>query len=521
MRTLRRVSLKAVSSLTSIAILITLVAAGCARKESPKESAEAGSRPPAQAPAADATKEDPPATLTERLAREKFTGDLDAMIKRRVIRILVVSDRTYLFFDGMQMRGIMHEVFGALEAELNKKYKTGNSRVSLLFIPVDRDKIINALAEGRGDIVGKPAAITDEWKKYGDFTDPIRENISYVVVTGPKSPPLSKVEDLSGQEVYIHKQSAFYLAIQKLNARFKSEGRPPVIVKEADPNLTEEDVLEMLNAGLIGVTIARDLYADFWSKIYTGIRPHKDILVASGESTGFAVRKNTPQLVAALNEFVKDHRVGTSFGNTVLNRYLKDTKWVKNSLDDGELKKFNQMANLFQRYADEYSLPYLLVAAQAYQESGLNHEAKSSVGAVGVMQIKPETAAGNPINIPDVHILDKNIQAGVKYFRFMMDRYFKDEPMDITNKGLFTLASYNAGPGRIASLRRKAQAEGLDPNRWFNNVELIASREIGRETVQYVSNIFKYYLAYSIVTEQSAKARAAKKRANEEASVKK
>ena len=251
-------------------------------------------------------------------------------------------------------------------------------------------------------------------------------------------------------------------------------------------------------------------------KIYTDIRPHKDIVVASGEATGFAVRKNTPQLVAALNEFVKDHRVGTSFGNTVMNRYLKDTKWVKNSLAEGELKKFDQMVKLFQLHGQTYSLPYLLMAAQAYQESGLNQDAKSSAGAVGVMQIKPATAAGNPINIPNVQTVDKNIEAGAKYIRFMMDRYYKDEPMDTTNKGLFTFASYNAGPARIASLRKKAQAEGLDPNRWFNNVELIASREIGRETVQYVSNIYKYYLAYSMVTEQRVKTLAAKERARKE-----
>lgn len=235
-------------------------------------------------------------------------------------------------------------------------------------------------------------------------------------------------------------------------------------------------------------------------------------MVASGESSGFAVRKNTPQLVAALNEFVKDHRVGAAYGNVVLNKYLKDTKWARNSLEEGELKKFNQMVALFQRYGEQYGLPYLLVAAQAYQESRLDHTVRSSAWAVGVMQIKPTTAADPPISIPNIRGVDANIEAGVKYLRYMMDRYYKDEPMDQTTKGLFAIASYNAGPARIAGLRRKAKDEGLDPNRWFNNVELIASREIGRETVQYVSNIYKYYLAYSMVTEQRAKSRQARPR---------
>ena len=503
-------SRRSVFSLLNATILAAVLAAGCSRKESAKDTPAVASAPTDQVPAATPAKDQPPANLTEHLAREKFTGDLDGMVKRRVIRVLVVSDRTYIFFDGIQMRGIMYDVFREFEAGLNRKLKTGNAAVSLLFVPVDRDDIINALADGRGDIVGKPVAITDEWKKYGDFSDPIRENINYIVVTGPKSPTVTRLEDLSGKEVYIHKLSALYLAIQKLNERFRENGKPPVIVKEADPNLAEDDVLEMLNAGLIGLTVARDVYADFWSKVYTDIQPRKDIVVASGESSGFAVRKNTPQLVAALNDFVKDHRVGTAYGNTVLNKYLKDTKWVKNSLDEGELKKFGQMVNLFRRYGQQYDLPYLLVAAQAYQESGLDQNVRSRVGAVGVMQIKPTTAADPPISIPNVNVVDANIQAGVKYLRFMMDRYYKNEPMDQINKGLFAVASYNAGPARIASLRRKAKEEGLDPNRWFNNVELIASREIGRETVQYVSNIYKYYLAYNMVTEQRVKARHAR-----------
>jgi membrane-bound lytic murein transglycosylase MltF len=119
------------------------------------------------------------------------------------------------------------------------------------------------------------------------------------------------------------------------------------------------------------------------------------------------------------------------------------------------------------------------------------------------MQIKPSTAAGPPIGIRNVHHVENNIHAGVKYLRFIVDEYFKDEPMDAVNKGLFAFASYNAGPARVAGLRRKAEASGLDPNRWFGHVERVAAREIGRETVQYVGNVYKYYVAYRMVAEQS------------------
>jgi membrane-bound lytic murein transglycosylase MltF len=148
------------------------------------------------------------------------------------------------------------------------------------------------------------------------------------------------------------------------------------------------------------------------------------------------------------------------------------------------------------------------MAAQGYQESGLDHGRRSHVGAIGVMQVMPAT--GKEMKVGDIRQVEPNIHAGVKYVRYMMDHYYADEPMDALNKGLFAFASYNAGPARIRQLREKAAKRGLDPNKWFNNVEIIAAESIGRETVQYVSNIYKYYLAYQMVVEQVEQREAAK-----------
>jgi membrane-bound lytic murein transglycosylase MltF len=167
------------------------------------------------------------------------------------------------------------------------------------------------------------------------------------------------------------------------------------------------------------------------------------------------------------------------------------------------MKKFTEMASLFRKYGDQYDLPYLLVVAQAYQESRLDNSVKSPAGAVGVMQIKPSTAAGQPIGITNVEKLPNNINAGTKYLRFLLNEYFKDEPMNRVNQVLFAIASYNAGPNQIQKLRQEAKAQGLDPNLWFNNVEFVVAKRIGRETVQYVGNIYKYYLAYKMVTEKT------------------
>jgi membrane-bound lytic murein transglycosylase MltF len=198
----------------------------------------------------------------------------------------------------------------------------------------------------------------------------------------------------------------------------------------------------------------------------------------------------------------------------MLQKYLKDIKWAKNNTKPEEMQKFSSAIAFFKRYAGQYDFDWLMIAAQAYQESQIDQSRRSSAGAVGVMQIKPSTAAGNPINITGVDTdAEKNIQAGVKYLNFIMDQYFKGEPIDRLNRGLFAFASYNAGPARVAKLRKQAADEGLDPNVWFNNVELIAAKEIGKETVNYVSNIYKYYVAYKLVRETRAKKDAAKSKA--------
>ena len=158
------------------------------------------------------------------------------------------------------------------------------------------------------------------------------------------------------------------------------------------------------------------------------------------------------------------------------------------------------IVELFRKYGSQYDLDYLLMAAQGYQESTLDQNVKSPVGAIGVMQVMPPT--GKELNVGDISQVEPNIHAGVKYMRFMMDRYYKDEPMTPLNKGLMTFASYNAGPGRVRQLRRETEKRGLDPNVWFGNVERIASERIGRETVTYVSNIYKYYVTYTLLTAQ-------------------
>ena len=220
------------------------------------------------------------------------------------------------------------------------------------------------------------------------------------------------------------------------------------------------------------------------------------------------IRKNSPQLMVELNAFVARYPEGSLQRNVLLQKYLKSIKYAKEATSMQEIAKFQQIVQFLRKYSGEYGLDYLLMAAQGYQESGLDQNKKSAVGAIGVMQVMPAT--GKELKVGDITQLEANVQAGVKYIRFMMDQFYANEPMDALNKGLFTFSSYNAGPGRIKQLREQAAKRGLNPNLWFNNVELIAAEKIGRETVQYVSNIYKYYLAYKMFEEQQEERKKAK-----------
>jgi membrane-bound lytic murein transglycosylase MltF len=373
---------------------------------------------------------------------------------------------------------------------------------------MSRDQLYPALAGGKVDMVAAMVTVRPELEKLVAFSEPTRTNVSQVVVTGPGAPPIATVDDLAGQEVFVRKTSVYHESLIRLNEQLKARGKPAVVIDEAPDVLEDDDVLEMVNAGLAPMTVVDDYLAQFWSQVFTGITVHRDIAVRSGGTLAVAFRKENPKLREAVNGWIRKHGKGDQFRNVVEQRYLKSVKYVKNAAAEAERQKFQAVVELFRKYGAQYNVDYLLMAAQGYQESTLDHSVKSPVGAIGVMQVMPPT--GNQLKVGNISEIEPNIHAGVKYMRFMMDQYFKDEPMDNVNKALMTFAAYNAGPGRVRQLRLETQKRGLNPNLWFNNVERVASERIGRETVTYVNNIYKYYLTYRLLTAQRERREAAK-----------
>jgi membrane-bound lytic murein transglycosylase MltF len=368
---------------------------------------------------------------------------------------------------------------------------------------VARDQLIPGLLAGRGDVAAGMITVTPERKKQVDFSEPFATGVREVLVTGPGAPPLASLDELSGQEVYVRPSSSYAEHLAVLNARFEAEGRAPVHVRHAPETLEDGDILEMVAAGLAPATVVDDVVADLYTQVFPGLRRHSDIASPPGE-LAWAFRKDSPKLAAALNAFVRTHQQGSLAGNVLVNKYLKTTKWVKNARSDEDRKRLESMVELFKKYGDKYDLDHVLMAAQGYQESGLDQTKRSRVGAIGVMQVMPATARDKAVDIPNIQVLENNIHAGIKYNRWVVDNFYQDPAIARLDKGLFAFASYNAGPRRVAELRKQAAAEGLDPNKWFNNVELVAARRIGRETVTYVSNIYKYYLAYQMMLQRRA-----------------
>jgi len=431
-----------------------------------------------------------------------WVGDFDGMVKRRQIRILVVHSKTFYFIDSGAQRGFSYDAGRAFEDEVNKKLGLHLLRVEAVFIPVSAGELLPALLNGRGDIAIANLTVTPERQQFVDFSVPLWTGVDEIVVTGPASPPIASVDDLSGQEIFVRLSSSYFQSLWHVNERFGKDGLQPLKVKAAPEQLEDEDILEMLNAGLIPLAVVDSHKAEFWAQLLPNIHLHPEASVRTGGEIAWAFRKNSPQLAAVVNEFAAKHGKGSGFGNAKFKEYLRNTQYVKGASSTEEFRKLLRTIQIFQKYAKQYDFDWLMLAAQGYQESRLDQGVKSRVGALGVMQVMPET--GKELDVGDVREIEPNIHAGAKYLRTMMERYFAGAQLDGLNRQLFAFASYNAGPARIAKLRKEAEAQGLDPNVWFNNVEIVASKRIGQETVRYVGNIFKYYVAYKLVVDAQA-----------------
>jgi membrane-bound lytic murein transglycosylase MltF/transposase-like protein len=431
---------------------------------------------------------------------KEWTGDFDQMLAYRRIRVLLPPSRTLYFNDKGQERGVTGDTVRDFERYLNKKYarKLGKRPLTIFIVPHTRDTLLTGVAEGLGDIAAGNITVTEERLKTVNFVSPEEvPRMSEVLVTGPKSPAVSVMDDLAGKTVHVRKASSYYESLISLNERFKQGRKSLVKITLVPEALEDEDLMEMLNAGVIEFIVVDDWKAKIWSQILLKIKVRKDIVLRSGGKLGWAIRKGSPKLEAEILDFYRNYLKKYGILENRLAQYHKRIKQIKNPTGTDELKRFKQTIVLFEKYGPRYRFDPLMLVAQGYQESELKQHKRSPVGAIGIMQIMPKTGAS--LKVGNIHLAEPNIHAGAKYMDSLMSRYFRDTNFNEQERTLFAFASYNAGPGKILSMRKMAEKRGLDPNRWFNNVEVVTTERIGMETTTYVRNIYKYYIAYKLM----------------------
>lgn len=424
-----------------------------------------------------------------------WRGDLDGMIARGFIRLLAPASRTHYFVDGARERGIAVETANALERELEQLLGE-RGPVRVLVVPARRDQLLPMLAQGLGDIAVGNLTITPERKRLVDFGPAVVSDVRELVVTAQGVAPVMKVEDLAGREIWVRASSSYNASLVALSDRFLSMGLDPIDLRTADERMEDEGILEMVNAGLYPATVIDShklewIWADVFDKVAVS-----EVAVREKGQIAAAIRKNSPELAALLADFYQTRGLGTKFGDAIVDRYYRRSRWLQNVTSTDDRRRFDAVVDYFREYSDQFGFDYLMMVAQGFEESRLDPNARSPRGAIGIMQLMPETATGFPLYMHDVKPPALNILAGVKYMRYLVDQFFDDPTLDDVNRHLFALAAYNAGPNRVARLRRQAPEYGLNPNLWFKNVEHLVASGVGQEPVRYVGRIYRYYLGY-------------------------
>ncbi|QEP45157.1 lytic transglycosylase F [Ectothiorhodospiraceae bacterium BW-2] len=428
--------------------------------------------------------------------QEQYTEDLPALLQRRYIRVLTTVNRTNFYLSEGELAGFEYSLLRDYQDYLNQHHHQKGLKMVLEFIPVSREELLPKLVAGYGDIAAAGLTITPERLAEVDFTIPYLREIDEVVVTHHQITPPQSLQDLAGVPVMVRPSSSYFASLQQLNQTLRQQKLAPVQILPAGEEMETEQILELVNSGSLAYTVADSHLASIWAKILPNIVIHPQLVLREGGEIAWMVRQQSPELLQSLNRFLQTRKKGALHGNLYFKQYYQNSKNLQDPTDVETWQKIADYKAVMKHYAAEYGIDWLLILAQAFQESRLNHETVSPAGAVGVMQLLPSTAADRRIAIDDISSVEANIHAGVKYLALLRDNYFSDEAIRPRDQIRLALAAYNAGPAKINRLRKEAEKMGLNPNRWFRHVEFAALKHIGQETVAYVSNINRYYVLY-------------------------
>jgi membrane-bound lytic murein transglycosylase MltF len=314
-------------------------------------------------------------------------------------------------------------------------------------------------------------------------------------VAAPHVPrPLSPA-DLAGHTVSVATGSSYESSLRKLSATLVSQGLAPIQIGSPGSALTSEDLLELVAAGVLDYTVCDDYLVEAWQEALPGMVPCPEVALRTDGQVGWATRKDAPELRAVLDDFLAQHKKGSLIGNVLFKRYLAEGQQLLSM--DGVAAVLGPYEEPLRRLADEYGFDWRLIAAQVYQESRFDPDARSGSGAIGLMQLLPSTA--KDMGFSDLRNVEDNLHAGIKYMAWLRENYFDEPGLPEDEQVCFVLAAYNAGVGRVRRWRKEAAAQGLDPDRWHEQVEHLALADVGRQPVDYVDTIEKFVIGLSLL----------------------
>ncbi|MCI5195211.1 MAG: hypothetical protein D3919_03070 [Candidatus Electrothrix sp. AW5] len=434
--------------------------------------------------------------------REIWFGDLDKMLERGQIRVLIPFSRTFFFKYNGQELGLDADILGLYKDFINDKVVLGDKKMELIFLPTPQERLSEDLLAGKGDIVATAVQPASTQEKTVKFISPVVLDIQEILVTGPRSntAAFKSIFNLSGQEITVHKNSAYAASLHKLNNTLISIGRKPVILHWADPLLTEEDLLEMTATGLAPMTVIDSHVGEFWATILSDVKLHKKIVLRTAKELTWGVRTDNQLLQKSITYFKENVYLPQNSHQALAEYYRKQGGFLKNSLEPAALKRYQHLAVSFEQYGTTYRFPPLMLAALAYEQSALTPSFRGKHGAIGVMGIIPAALKRSvEINLKEVQNPDYNIQVAARYLRFLVDHYFSSQELSTLDQNLMALAAYTVGPEQVIAARKRAALAGYNPDIWFNHTEaalLVEGRAEAIRTARFVRHIYAYFKAY-------------------------
>lgn len=434
-----------------------------------------------------------------------YVEDLDKLLEKKVIRVLVVYDGVNYYFEDGHQAGLSVALMGKFKKYIDDKYLNNSKlKLEIQYVPVPEDQIYGMLKRGMGDIAANFLVPREKQIEGISFTSNLMDNVSEILITNKNFPKIKNIKQLSGITVYVKKSSKAIDILKQINVLFDSLHIKRVNIVKIDNVIPDYELVSAVQRGDFAATVLNSAKSHIWQWIFPDVIFHNEYSLSRDDTINWAVNSNNKNLLVLINDFISLYNINTASGKKIINSYLypqsnSDKKYKK--VQDIEtmglnFEDFERYKSVFKKYGEKYNLDWRLLLCQAYQESSLKQNAKSSKGAVGILQVSPSLVKHfhNGENAFDT--IEGNVQVGTMYLRYIIDNYFSDFYLDAYNQMAFSLAAYNAGPGRIAFYRKKAKEAGLDSNVWFGNVEKIVAENGFKETITYVSNILKRYQAY-------------------------